>query len=149
MIIGFIAFLIHLPSLVDLFMYQTDICNFLSKIPFNVIIWHWLNVGKHIVSRRLGIFLRIVIALDLFMNVALLVCRAFMYHVELYTNNKALTDSLTTLVNATKAMLLMDVIILGGFAIWFGMTALDLRKHTEGRTHFINVSNTLRCTALL
>ncbi|KAI8051039.1 hypothetical protein BDF22DRAFT_745240 [Syncephalis plumigaleata] len=136
-IIYCVAFLTRLPFMSDLFTYQTDVCNLLSKIPLDLILWHWSNVGKKLFSRKAIMCLQGTIVVDSIMSIALFLYRIPLYHVELSLSDETAANSLLTLVRITKAILVMDGIIFGAFAIWFGMTAREMKRHAEGRGCFI------------
>ncbi|RKP25222.1 hypothetical protein SYNPS1DRAFT_22782, partial [Syncephalis pseudoplumigaleata] len=87
------------------------------------------------------------IVVDSIMGTALFVYRIPLYHAELSASDQKTVSSLQTLVRITNAILVMDAIVFGGFAIWFGMTAREMRRHAEGRDCFIKASGT-HCTAL-
>ncbi|KAI9598085.1 hypothetical protein BDF19DRAFT_433412 [Syncephalis fuscata] len=114
------------------------ICNFLSNVPFDLILIHWSIHGKTYFSRFAVICFRVVISL----NMALIVM-AFVFQVYIYSDDDWILKDVKKYValnSITNAIPLINAIIFGGFTIWFIFCFLKLRKHAEARFRFIQLT---------
>ncbi|KAI9599236.1 hypothetical protein BDF19DRAFT_430548 [Syncephalis fuscata] len=135
-----ILFSMHLISMTEVFSNQSAIYSTLSKLPFELILWHWSIVGRNMFSKKSILFLRIMIILDLAMQIALFICRLTSYDTS-YLWSASKVDFVYVLLYMIHLAYFMDVLIFGGFTIWFGRSAHKLKKHPEGYFRFIQVNN--------
>ncbi|KAI8057886.1 hypothetical protein BDF22DRAFT_662725 [Syncephalis plumigaleata] len=109
--------------------------NFLGKISFDMIIWHWSSIGRNLFSRKSIVFLRTLMIIDVIGNI---IRTAYTIVTDrIYADNNV-TDSVYLIISGL-AIPIMNGIIFGGFSIWFGVNAYRLRRHPEGFSKFIQL----------
>ncbi|KAI8055352.1 hypothetical protein BDF22DRAFT_676707 [Syncephalis plumigaleata] len=114
-----------------------SLCNFLSSIPFDIILIHWSIHGKSYFSRIAVILFRVVVAINL-----VLLTLGLIFQMFLYNDNEAIlnyTYKYVTIKNISDAIPLTNAVIFAGFTLWFVSCLVRLRKHPVARNRFIQL----------
>ncbi|RKP27847.1 hypothetical protein SYNPS1DRAFT_20741 [Syncephalis pseudoplumigaleata] len=101
----------------------TFIYSFLSRVPFDLILWHWSVVGRNLFSRRAVLFFRAIIIVDFLSNVFRLVFMVMnLDQPEEANNGLKLYGRLINIASA--AIPAMNTAIFGGLKIIYDMAYL-------------------------
>ncbi|KAI8050907.1 hypothetical protein BDF22DRAFT_693976 [Syncephalis plumigaleata] len=110
------------------------VCSFLSKLPFDLILWHWSIVGSNLFSKRSIIIFRVFVIIDLLANIArtiymIVIITKFL---EIKFDESKIKRGIDSASPYMITILALDTAMFAGFTIWFGTHAYKLRRHPVG-----------------
>ncbi|KAI8050967.1 hypothetical protein BDF22DRAFT_694207 [Syncephalis plumigaleata] len=117
------------------------IYTFLSRLPFDLILWHWSIIGKNLFSRKSIIFFRGIVVADVISNIVRITYAVFFCVRPLVISGDIYRISMISNIDLLCVLVIPFIIILifGGFIIWFSISAYKLKRHPEGRLRFIQL----------
>ncbi|KAI8055227.1 hypothetical protein BDF22DRAFT_676038 [Syncephalis plumigaleata] len=142
--IGCILLLVYLislcgPNTTRILVY---IYSFLSRISFNLVLWHWSTIGKNLFTKNPIILFRIIVIIWITIHVILML---FVFDQSTSTPYEFyLLHSYNSVISIIALLMTWKhIIIFGGLVLfWFSWNAHNLNKHPKGRTRFIKVVKT-------
>ncbi|RKP27357.1 hypothetical protein SYNPS1DRAFT_26988 [Syncephalis pseudoplumigaleata] len=114
------------------------VTQFLAILAFELLLWHWSIRGKTIFPRKSVVGFRILIVIHLLLELVVFLFNilriGFAIDGVLQNHRKAFTAVVSPIATFS------GVLIFGGFGVWFFICTYRVRRHSQARWRFVQLS---------